>query len=71
MTRFLLAIALLLGACTGAPSATPTLEQRLAVINEDDTTADEFKAVLDRLQAGGECRGDPDREGLADTMVAS
>lgn len=77
-------LALLVGCGTGDSSSSTdtrtedsqsdsfTIEYKLATIHGDPSTEDEFRAILDRMQAGvGHCNPEPDRQRAADTLVAS
>jgi hypothetical protein len=75
-------VAVLLAACgspaTQSPAAppsvptTPTVEHRLALIEGDPSSEDEFGRILDRLQAGiGACAPDPNRPHIGDVLVTS
>ena len=54
-----------------SPSTEPSIEYKLATINGDLSSEGEFQTILDRLQAGGgNCNPEPDREHVADIIVA-
>lgn len=53
-------------------STEPSIEYKLATINGDPSSQGEFRMILDQLQAGGgNCNPEPDREHVADVIVAS
>lgn len=72
-----LLLLMLLAGCTadgGTSSDTAgseSIEYKLAVINGDLSTEDEFGRILDQIQEGGGiCNPEPDREHVADVLVA-
>lgn len=53
------------------PSISESIEYKLAVIDGDLSTEDEFGRILDQIQEGGGiCNPEPDREHIADVLVA-
>jgi hypothetical protein len=72
----IIALALAVVACGGGgPTPPPTLEEKLATVHgdgdRDPAVVAEFGRILDAIQAGGICDPEPDREHVADVLVAS